>query len=56
MASNAQKEYEETRSEARQGLQIDEMEALRLDNIVSPLLRKGQSLHHICISHADEIM
>ena len=32
------------------------MEALRLDNIVSPLLRKGQSLHHICISHADEIM
>lgn len=55
-ATNAQKEYEETRSEARQGLQIDEVEALRLDAILSPLLKQGQSLHHICISHADEIM
>ena len=55
-ASNAQKEYEVTRSEARQGLQIDELEALRLDAVISPLLHQGQSLHHICIAHADEIM
>lgn len=55
-ASAAQKEYEETRSEARQGLQITEEEALRLDDIVSPLLKNGQSLHHICTHHADEIM
>ena len=45
-----------TRSEARQGLQIDELEALRLDAVISPLLHQGQSLHHICIAHADEIM
>jgi len=55
-ASDAQKEYEETRSEARQGLQITEKEALRLDNLISPLLLKGQSLHHVCVNHADEIM
>ncbi|HKL79015.1 MAG TPA: IS30 family transposase, partial [Mobilitalea sp.] len=28
----------------------------RLDHIISPLLKKGQSLHSICINHKDEIM
>jgi len=55
-ATYAQREYEAVRSECRQGLQISEGEALRLDSIISPLLMKGQSLHHICINHADEIM
>lgn len=55
-ATRAQKEYEEVRSEARQGLQISCQEAQRLDAIISPLLKKGQSLHHICIHHKDEIM
>ena len=27
-----------------------------MDDVVSPLLRKGQSLHHIAIHHADELM
>lgn len=55
-ASDAQKEYEETRSDARQGIQITEKEALRLDNLISPLLFKGQSLHHDCVNFADKIM
>jgi len=55
-ATHVQKEYEAVRSESRQGLQITEEEALKLDSIISPLLMKGQSLHHICINHADEIM
>lgn len=55
-ATNAQKEYEAVRSESRQGLQITEEDALRLDSLISPLLMKGQSLHHICANHADEIM
>jgi len=55
-AAHAQKEYEQTRTEARQGLQITEHEASRLNDIISPLLRQGQSLHHICIHHKDEIM
>jgi len=53
-ATHAQKEYEGVLSECRQGLQITEEEVIRLDSIISPLLMKGQSLHHICISHADE--
>ena len=55
-ATHAQREYEAVRSECRQGLQITEDEVMRLDFIISPLLMKGQSLHHICINHADEIM
>lgn len=55
-ATHAQKEYESVRSESRQGIQLTEEEALRLDSLISPLLIKGQSLHHICIGHADEIM
>ncbi len=56
IASDAQKEYEIVRSESRQGIQLTEADALRLDRIISPLLRKGQSLHHICINHKDELM
>jgi IS30 family transposase len=55
-ATHAQREYEAVRSEARQGIQLTEEEALRLDTVISPLLMKGQSLHHICVNHADEIM
>ena len=55
-ATHAQREYEAVRSEARQGIQLTEEEALRLDALISPLLMKGQSLHHICVNHADEIM
>lgn len=55
-AALAQKEYEAVRSESRQGIQLTEEEALRLNLLISPLLIKGQSLHHICIGHADEIM
>lgn len=55
-ASEAQKEYEKVRSESRQGIQLTELEALRLDTIISPLIKKGQSLHHIFANHADEIM
>lgn len=55
-ASYAQREYEIVRSESRQGIQLTEEDALRLDSLISPLLMKGQSLHHICVNHADEIM
>ena len=56
LASDAQKEYEAVRSESRQGIQLIETDAQRLDHIISPLLKKGQSLHSICINHKDEIM
>ena len=53
---DAQKEYELTRSESRSGFAISETELEHLDSVVSPLLRKGQSVHHISQSHADSIM
>ena len=55
-ASHAQKEYEHTRRESRSGFALSETELRRIDDIVSPLLKKGQSLHHIAVHHADELM
>lgn len=55
-ASYAQKEYEQVRSESRSGFALSEAELKQLDDVVSPLLIKGQSLHHISVHHADELM
>lgn len=56
IARNAQKEYELLWSESRSGISIDEVEAKRLDDFISPLIMKGQSLHHICSNNIDTIM
>ena len=55
-ASYAQREYEHIRSESRSGFALSETELKQMDDIVSPLLKKGQSLHHIAIHHSDELM
>lgn len=55
-AKEAQKEYETMRSENRKGIDISPEELERLDNIISPLVKTGQSIHQICINNADEIM
>lgn len=55
-AVSAQREYELVRSEARSGISIEEPEALQLDDFISPLLKKGQSIHHICVSNPFEVM
>ncbi len=55
-ASYAQKEYELVRRESRSGFALSESELGQIDDIVSPLLIKGQSLHHIAVHHADELM
>jgi hypothetical protein len=55
-ATYAQREYAESRSEAHSGIVIGEDEARRLDSVVSPLILKGQSVHHILTHHGDEIM
>lgn len=52
----AQKEYEDVRSESRQGFAISEEELKRVDAIIAPLVKQGQSIHHICIENADDIM
>lgn len=55
-AKFAQKEYEAVRSESRQGFAISEEELKRIDAIIAPLVKQGQSIHHICIENADDIM
>lgn len=55
-ASYAQREYKQVRSESRSGFAFSEAELLQIDDVVSPLLKKGQSLHHIAVHHADELM
>lgn len=55
-ASLAQKTYETLRSESRSGITINEDDTIRLDNIISPLIQKGQSIHHICSVNQDSIM
>ncbi len=55
-AATAQKEYDRIKSESRSGFDISEEELRKLNAVVSPLLRNGQSLHHIALTHPDETM
>ena len=54
--AEADAEYREILSESRTGLSLSEEEVRHLDDFTSPLIRKGQSLHHICVNNADSIM
>ena len=55
-AFHAQKEYEEKLRQSRTGFNISEKELRHLDDVLSPLIKNGQSIHHISVSHADELM
>jgi len=43
-------------SESRSGLCVCEEEILRLNAIISPLVKQGQSIHQIYVSHQNELM
>ncbi|WP_459761661.1 IS30 family transposase [Alkaliphilus crotonatoxidans] len=43
-------------SESRSGLCVSEEEIARLNAIISPLVKQGQSIHQIYVTHQDEIM
>jgi IS30 family transposase len=55
-AAVAQKIYEDTRKESRSGVALSEDERRRIDGIVTPLLRNGQSPYHICLRNKDALM
>jgi len=42
-AKLAQKEYESTRSESRQGIAISSKELKRIDTLITPLIKQGVS-------------
>ena len=43
-------------SEARTGISMTEEEIHQMDLLISPLLKQGQSIHHIYENHKDELM
>ena len=54
-ADKAQKSYKFLLSEARSGFNITEEEIQSLNSIMTPLIRKGQSISHVIMSNSDSI-
>ena len=48
--------YLRTLSEARTGISMTEEEIHQMDLLISPLLKQGQSIHHVYENHKDELM
>lgn len=55
-ATLAQREYEYVLRENRQGVSLTPQEIERIDNIITPLVKKGHSLHHIYVNNSDILM
>lgn len=55
-AKEAQRAYEQTLAISRDGIALTADELIRLDGIISPLLKQGQSIHVVTENHKDEIM
>lgn len=55
-AKDAQKDYENLLIESRSGIETSPEEIQRIDNIVTPLIKQGQSIHHIHANNKDTIM
>ena len=54
-AKKAQRLYEQTLSKSREGINMTPEELQKLNDLISPLILKGQPLSHIFAVHADEI-
>ena len=54
-AANAQKLYEKKLSSSREGINLSPEELQQLNDLISPLILKGQPLSHIFAVHSDEI-
>ena len=56
IAGHAQEDRMRVLSESRQGAAIEPKELETLDELVSPKIKDGQSVHHICVTNADQLM
>lgn len=54
-AKEAQKQYESKLSDSRKGVNLTREELEQLNNLVTPLIRRNQSLGHIYATHEAEI-
>lgn len=55
VASYAQRRYERTLVKSREGINLTPDELQSLNDLISPLIQKGQPLSHIFAVHSDEI-
>lgn len=55
-AEDAHIAFSENISQARSGILSSETELFRLNALISPLIKNGQSIHQIYVSHVDKIM
>jgi len=55
-ANPAHKNYRSTLSSSREGISYTAAELQYMDEIISPLVKKSQSLHHICVTHSDKLI
>ena len=55
IAEKAEAKAKKIRSESREGVRLKPEELRTLDEILSPLIRQGQPLSHICSTHSKEI-
>ena len=54
-AKEAERIYERKKSDSRRGINLTKAELTSLNELVSPLILRHQSLNHIYATHADEI-
>ena len=55
VAGRAHEDYPRVLSESRQGAALEQWEREHIDGIVSPKIRSGQSVHHICVTCKAEL-
>ncbi len=55
-SSGAHEAYRTLLCESRKGLSYSEDDIIRLDRLVSPLIRQGQSPHHVFVTNSDSLM
>ena len=52
-ARKADDTYKEVKSEARKGINLTEEEIYNINNTLTPLIKKGQTINHLYINHPD---
>lgn len=52
-ARKADDTYKEVKSEARKGINLSPEEVFEINKIITPLIKKGQTINHLYINHPD---
>lgn len=55
-AAPADRSYQANLTDCRTGLSYTEGEIQYIDEVISPLIKKKQSIHHICVTQSDKIL